>query len=104
MRDADAVLTIMPKGSGESRGTEIGVQEGIFLQKPMFTVRGEEDVPRIIAWLRTLPDNLDLSIGCPRASECHDAYEQIWRILDPIVMEDISGSLDIINKDFLKVP
>lgn len=104
MRDADAILTIMPKGSGESRGTEIGVQEGILLQKPMFTAMGEEDIPGIIAWLRTLPDDLDLSIGGPRASECHDAYEQTWRILEPVVLADVSGSRDIINKDFLKIP
>lgn len=89
MRDADAILTIMPKDSGESKGTEIGVQEGILLQKPMFTARGEEDISGIIAWLRTLPDGLDLSVGGPRASECPHAYEQTWRILESVLSADI---------------
>ena len=49
MRDADAILTIVPEGSGASGGTELGVQEGIRLGKPMFTARGAEDVPEIVA-------------------------------------------------------
>lgn len=40
MRDTDAILTIMPESSAASKGTEIGLQEGILLQKPMFTARG----------------------------------------------------------------
>lgn len=87
MRDADAILTIMPVGSGKSKGTEIGVREGILLQKPMFTATGAEDVPAILAWLNTLPDGLDLSIGGPRASECPDAYEQTEKILDAVLRE-----------------
>ena len=54
MRDAQAILTIMPEGSGESKGTELGVQEGIELGKPMFTARGVEDAEEIAAWLRAL--------------------------------------------------
>ncbi len=54
MRDAQAILTIMPEGSGESKGTELGVQEGIELGKPMFTARGVEDAEEIAAWLRSL--------------------------------------------------
>ena len=74
MRDADAILTIIPEGSGESEGTEVGVREGEHLQKPMFTARSIEDAEDILRWLDSLPDNLDLSIGGPRASECPDAY------------------------------
>ena len=75
MRDADAILTIIPEGSGESEGTEVGVREGEHLQKPMFTARRIEDAEDVLRWLDSLTDNLDLSIGGPRASECPDAYE-----------------------------
>ena len=54
MRDAQAILTIMPEGSGESKGTELGVQEGIELGKPMFTARGVEDADEIAEWLRSV--------------------------------------------------
>ena len=54
MRDADAILTIVPEGSGASEGTNLGVQEGIRLGKPMFTARSVSDVPEIVAWLRSL--------------------------------------------------
>lgn len=84
MRDADAILTIMPTGSRESKGTEIGVLEGEHLHKPMFTACGTEDVPGIVAWLNTLPDGLDLSVGGPRASECGDAYEVTVKILNEV--------------------
>lgn len=75
MRDADAILTIIPEGSGESEGTGVGVRAGEHLQKPMFTARRIEDAEDVLRWLDSLPDNLDLSIGGPRASECSDAYE-----------------------------
>ncbi len=85
MRDADAILTVMPEGSGVSRGTEIGVQEGIHLKKPMYTAAGVEDIPEIIAWLETLPDGLELSVGGPRASECRNAYEVTMKIMEGIL-------------------
>ena len=75
MRDADAILTIIPKDSGKSEGTEVGVREGEHLQKPMFTASGIEDAEAVIRWLDSLPEELDLSIGGPRASECPNAYE-----------------------------
>ena len=85
MRDADAILTIMPKNSAESKGTEVGLQEGILLQKPMFTARGPEDIPGILAWLDTLPDHLDLCVGGPRASECPEAYQITVEIMSSIL-------------------
>ena len=54
MRDAQAILTIMPEGSEESKGTQLGVQEGIELGKPMFTAHGVEDAAEIVEWLRSL--------------------------------------------------
>lgn len=84
MRDADAILTIMPEGSGESKGTELGVEEGIHLQKPMYTAHRLADVPGILAWLDSLPDGLDLSVGGPRASECPDAYAVTFALLKEV--------------------
>jgi hypothetical protein len=34
VRDCDAILTIIPKGSGKSNGTQIGLEEGMRLGKP----------------------------------------------------------------------
>ena len=89
MRDADAILTIMPESSAESKGTRVGLEEGILLQKPMFTARGPEDIPGIMAWLDTLPDDLDLCVGGPRASECPEAYQMTVEILS-VVLEEFS--------------
>ena len=88
MRDADAILTIIPRDSGQSEGTEVGVREGEHLQKPMFTASGMEDVEAVICWLDSLPDELDLSIGGPRASECPNAYE-VTQILMRTVLSKI---------------
>ena len=85
MRDTDAILTIMPESSGESKGTQVGLEEGILLQKPMYTARGPEDIPWIRAWLETLPDDLDLCVGGPRASECPEAYQITVEILSVIL-------------------
>jgi hypothetical protein len=75
MRDADAILTIIPEDSAESKGTEVGLEEGEHLGKPMFTAAGLKDVPEILRWISTLPDGTELCVGGPRASECPDAYE-----------------------------
>lgn len=87
MRDADAILTIMPENSGDSKGTELGVEEGIQLKKPMYTARGMEDLHSLLKWLDTLPDDLDLSVGGPRASECPSAYEVAAKILEAVFMQ-----------------
>lgn len=109
MRDAQAILTIMPEGSGESRGTELGVQEGIELGKPMFTAHGVEDAVEIAAWLRALAaggaasarsdaalgmnavggaasaNGIELCVGGPRASECPDGYRVTMEILEKVM-------------------
>ena len=94
MRDADAILTIVPEGSGTSGGTELGVQEGIRLGKPMFTARSAEDVPEIVAWLRSLAadraEGFELCVGGPRASECAEAYRVTEEILEK-VFENLEG-------------
>lgn len=88
MRDADAILTIMPEGSGRSQGTELGVQEGMRLEKPMFTAYGVEDVPEITAWLRALVEErsggIELCVGGPRASECPEAYRVTMEVLEGV--------------------
>ena len=110
MRDAQAILTIMPEGSGESKGTELGVQEGIELGKSMFTARGVEDAEEIAAWLRALAADgsagsdgvvgsansdavdesataigVELCVGGPRASECPYAYQVTMEILEKVM-------------------
>ena len=55
------------------------------LQKPMFTAHGPEDISEIIAWLEGLPDDLDLCVGGPRASECPKAYEVTAEILEEVL-------------------
>jgi len=89
MRDTDAILTIMPESSVESKGTQVGLEEGVLLQKPMSTAKGSEDIPGIMAWLDTLPDDLDLCIGGPKESECPEAYQMTMEILF-VVLEEFS--------------
>ena len=55
------------------------------LQKPMFTASGAADAEAVIRWLDSLPDELDLSIGGPRASECLDAYEVTRTLLEAVL-------------------
>ena len=70
MRDADAILTIIPESSAESKGTEVGLEEGEHLGKPMFT----------------------LCVGGPRASECPEAYETAKAVLTAVLpVFDTSG-------------
>ena len=110
MRDAQAILTITPEGSGESKGTELGVQEGIELGKSMFTARGVEDAEEIAAWLRSLAADrsagsngvvgsansdavdesataigVELCVGGPRASEYPNAYQVTMEILEKVM-------------------
>lgn len=85
MRDADAILTIIPAGSARSEGTEVGIREAVCLQKPMLTAHGREDLSQIIAWLESLPDELDLAVGGPRASECPHAYEAARGLLTELL-------------------
>lgn len=86
MRDADAILTIMPEGIA-SQGTVLGVREGTRLGKPMYTASGTGDIPGILEWLRSLPDGLDLCIGGPRESECEDAYRLTGEILEQVIQK-----------------
>ena len=88
MRDADALLTIIPEGSLPSPGTDVGLTAGEKLEKPMLTVSGKDDVPRIFTWLASLPDEIELCIGGPRASECSTAYEETKKILSAVLDKD----------------
>ena len=82
MRDSDAILTIIPAGSMHSPGTDVGLEEGRLLGKPMYTAAGPEDVPAILRWINDLPDGIELCIGGPRASECPEAYDITKSILE----------------------
>lgn len=84
MRDSDAILTIIPKGSKDSPGTKAGLNEGENLCKPMFTACSPDDVPEIMQWIRELPDGIELCVGGPRASECADVYNVAKSILEKI--------------------
>ena len=85
MRDADAILTIIPEGSSESKGTEVGLEEGEYLGKQMFTAAGLKDVSEILRWISTLPDGTELCVGGPRASECPEAYETAKAVLTSVL-------------------
>ena len=85
MRDCDAILTIIPKDSAYSAGTEVGLEEGETLKKPMFIACGIEDIPNIINWLEKLPDGIELCIGGSRASECSDIYSTTKEILNTLI-------------------
>ena len=85
MRDCDAILTIIPDGSDASPGTETGLVEGEMLGKPMCTAEGLKDVPAIISWINTLPDDTELCIGGPRASECPEGYEIAKAVLEALI-------------------
>ena len=88
MRDSDAILTIIPEGSGISPGTETGLAEGEALGKPMYTATGLNDVPEIARWINTLPDDTELCVGGPRASECPEAYDITKAILNALFESD----------------
>lgn len=88
MRDSDAILTIMPKSSSVSPGTETGLAEGEALGKPMYTATGLDDVPEIARWINTLPDDTELCVGGPRASECPEAYDITKAILNALFESD----------------
>lgn len=85
MRDADAILTIMPEGSQASPGTEVGLVAGERMEKPMLTMSGMEDVPEVLDWIDTLPDGVELCIGGPRESECPGAYRITKEIVSAIL-------------------
>ena len=87
MRDCDAILTILPEGAYVSPGTDIGLQEGEVLGKPMCNVIGMNDVPAAISWIRTLPEETELCIGGPRASEWPEAYEVARCVLESLSKE-----------------
>ena len=84
MRDADAILTIIPEGSSPSPGTDVGILAGETFGKPMLTVSGPEDIPVIMKWLDSLPDGTELCVGGPRASECIAAYGTAREILSAV--------------------
>ena len=63
---------------------ELTETQGKDLGKLMYTAVGLEDVPGIIRWINDLPDDSELCIGGPRASECADAYNLTKAILDQI--------------------
>lgn len=88
MRDSDAILTIIPKSSSASPGTETGLAEGEALGKPMYTASGLDDVPEIARWINTLPDDTELCVGGPRASECPEAYDITKAILNALFESD----------------
>ena len=50
----------------------------------MYTASGMADVPDIIKWIHSLPDETELCIDGPRASECPEAYDVAMKILRSI--------------------
>lgn len=85
MRDAGAILAIILEGSAKSQGTQVGLEEGEHLGKPMFTAAGLKDVPEILRWISTLPDGTELCVGGPRASECPEVYETAKAVLTALL-------------------
>lgn len=89
MRDCDAILTIIPHGSLLSPGTNVGLEAGELLDKPMYTAAGFDDVSDIVTWLQNLPDHIELCVGGPRESECQEAYDVAKAILTAVA-DDLS--------------
>lgn len=87
MRDADAIFTIIPEDSLESKGTVVGLEAGRILSKPMLTVSDMKDLPDIIKWISQLPDGITLSVGGPRESQCSDAYNVAKEILSEVLRQ-----------------
>lgn len=85
MRDAGAILTILPEGSLPSKGTDTGLEAGKKLGKPMYTASGIKDVPGIIRWMKRLPEGTEICVGGPRASECSGAYRTTEEIMTEVI-------------------
>ena len=95
MRDADAILTIIPEESLPSPGTDTGLSKGESLGKPMLTVSQMDEIPHIIEWLGTLPDGIELCIGGPRASECKTAYAFARKMLSDVLLALFSSENEL---------
>ena len=84
MRDTDAILTVMPEKKIVSPGTEVGVDEGKRLAKPMFTATGPADAEKLKKWLSALSVGTELCVGGPRNSEWPEAYAVTTALLDVV--------------------
>lgn len=104
MRDTDAILTIIPEGSMDSRGTEQGLEAGRELEKPMYTASGMSDVDSIVQWIKDLPEETELCIGGPRESECKHAYDIASKILNEVIssMETVPAYTKINMKSWAR--
>ncbi|MDO4976951.1 MAG: hypothetical protein Q4E53_06790 [Eubacteriales bacterium] len=61
------------------------VSDKIPFEKPMCTIAGVEDAETVIEWLMNLPDDMELAVGGPRASECADAYKITTMVLQKVL-------------------
>lgn len=86
-RDSHATLIINPKLSEYSSGTSVTEQAAREMGRPYLEVRSGKNAPEVIAWLKTLGNELTLNIGGPRASECPDAYKKTVKILEAVIEE-----------------
>ena len=65
--------------------------EGEALGKPMYTATGMNDISDIVKWISGLPDEAELCVGGPRASECPEAYDMAKAILNALLEFIISN-------------
>ena len=70
-----------------SSGTSVTEQAAREMGRPYLEVRSGKNAPEVIAWLKTLGNELTLNIGGPRASECPDAYKKTVKILEAVIEE-----------------
>lgn len=82
--DSDASLIIDPNYPSSSRGTDLIEAAANAYHKPYLWIKNRADIPEVTFWLNSLKNNLVLNIGGPRASECEDAYEETYYILNKI--------------------
>lgn len=88
VRDSHATLIINPRLSDFSSGTSTTEQAAIEMKRPYLEIRRERDAEQIIAWLDGLGNELTLNVAGPRASECPEAYEKAFRILEFVLQKN----------------
>ena len=74
MRDAQAILTIMPESSGESKGMWSLALGGEFETGAADVMSGTDAV-----------FGIELCVGGPRASECPEGYQVTMEILEKVL-------------------
>jgi len=87
VRDSDATLILFPHDLAKSVGTEYTIKIAEEYQKPCL-VLDRVDVDAAIAWLETLPNELDLNVAGPRLSNYVGIDEMAFELICGIINWD----------------